>query len=151
MDDNLKEILKNFINKIQEVGDYTEAGVNNAFEKFKKSLTIHKHVPEPGPKHTAGYINTTIEEAITNAKRPIYIPVKKNEYGNIECAVYPGLLVRDVGENTGVVYGIQDGENIVSLSMNQIRICMANGWRYDGENLVGSAKTTYNELRTDPK
>ena len=65
---------------------------------------------------------------------------------NKECTIIPGLLVKELGPNDSIAYGVQDGPNIAPLSINQLLACQANGFKYDKNNTVGSAKFTTSPL-----
>ena len=75
-----------------------------------------------------------------------------NDYGNLESTIYPGLVFKKFTEDTPngpeeyhVCIGFQDAANIAPLSINQLRVCQANGWRFDVNNTVGCAKTVTSE------
>ena len=156
MSDRYKEILELYTSVVIKKGDYSQAGLESAFNEFCDTLTIPKYEYKP-PKQNIDnnhYVKTTLAEAIQRAKLPVMISVEKNKYGNWESTVYPGLIFKEINVCTDpkhpkmqyVCIGFQDGEKIAPLSMNQLRICQANGWMFDTSNTVGCAKTVSSDL-----
>ena len=158
MSEQYESILKLFTNILVQKGIYTVDGIRNAYKDFCDSLAVQEYKSKPTPAaNNDKYVQTTLAEAIQRAKQPVKIPVKKNEYDNFESTVYQGLIFKefmhDVADPaTGkfetyyVCVGFQDGKNIAPLSMNHLRICQANGWRFDVNNTIGCAKTTTSDL-----
>lgn len=134
-----------FVKILVESDNFTPSGVEVAFEKFTQSLQVHEHKPRRGATNESRYIKTTLRDAVEKARLPVYIPVMRNDHGNLESTVYRGLVFKTI-EGKNVAIGIQDGEKIAPLSINQLRVCEANGWQYDASNVVGSAATMGGDL-----
>tara|TARA_R110001599_G_scaffold129873_1_gene304558 strand:+ start:14589 stop:15128 length:540 start_codon:yes stop_codon:yes gene_type:complete len=168
-----KTILGLFVSKIKT---YNTEGVELAFIEFEKSLTEKVHAPKNNHLKGGEYIKTSLAEAAEAAKLPVYITVKKNGYGNMESTVYPGLIFieqsasgdkientnsistnnnnnapsGDIGKNNGrnwVAHAVQDGKDLRPLDMNVTLVCQANGWRFDKNNLIGSAEKISSDLK----
>ena len=79
-------------------------------------------------------------QAVEPANIPILIQVVGQAEGSKSVEIRPRV--------NGIIEQItfQDGEKIAPLSMNQVRICQANGYRFDVTNTVGCAKTVDSEL-----
>lgn len=137
--------LKPFVDLLVEKGDFTVAGVEAAFDAFSKSLSVKEYKPIVVTDSSSE--KTTLKEAAEKAKLPIYLTVEKNSEGNFESTVYRGLVFKEAEGGVWVAFGLQDGKNIVPLTMNAVYACRANGWRYNSNNLVGSAAETKSELR----
>ena len=148
---SLSEILNLFVKLVIDGNDFTEAGINKAFEKFDNSLKIHEHKPKINTQFNGDYVKTTLKQTAEAAKQPVFITADKNKYGNIESTIYPGLIFIEESPSKWIAHGLQDGANIAPLTMNVALVCQANGWRYDGNNLTGSAKATTSPLRVDKK
>lgn len=146
-----KKLLQPFINKIVAGGNYTPAGIEAAFAAFQASLEIKTYKPEPLDVEKGAFVKTTLQEAVAAAKLPVEILVEKNEYGNMESVIYPGLLFEEDPNEKDLwtAYGMQDGPNIAPLTMNAVLVCRANGFLYSGKNLAGSAALTSSELRKE--
>lgn len=144
-----KKILQPFINKIISGGNYTPEGIEAAFSAFEASLQVKTYKPVPSESEKDIFVKTTLQEAVEAAKLPVEIMVEKNEQGNMESLIYPGLLFKKEtsGEDLWIAYGLQDGANVAPLTMNAVLVCRANGFLYSGENLAGSAAATTSELR----
>ena len=142
----VKTVLDIFTGILIKNGDFTVAGVEKAFREFSSKVTVHKYKPPKASNGPRSYIRTTLAEAVENAKLPVLIPVRRNQYGNWESTIYPGLLFNDPEPTKAVAFGMQDGPKIAPLSINQLLICQANGFRYMKNNTVGSAKHTSSEL-----
>ncbi len=148
---SFSEILNLFVKLITDGNDFTEVGVEKAFKKFVDSLKVHEHKPRINTQYTGDYVKTTLKQTAEAAKQPVYITAEKNKYGNMESTIYPGLIFIEESPNRWIAHGLQDSANIAPLTMNVALVCQANGWRYDGNNLSGSAKATTSPLRVDPK
>jgi hypothetical protein len=147
MSERYQEILKIYVDIIIKQGDYSVQGIESAFIEFCNSLKKHEIKPRVIAKDAdeTNYVKTTLAEAIQRARLPVHITVQRNKHGNLESTVYPGLIFKEVN-GANICVGFQDGEKIAPLSMNQVRICQANGYRFDVTNTVGSAKTVDSEL-----
>ena len=145
MTDRYEEILRLYTKIVLKNGKFDVDGLQRAFKEFCASLAVQPVKPKPiATTNNSSYVKTTLAEAIQRAKQPVVIPVKTNEHGNLESTIYPGLVfkeVKDGDETYHVCYGFQDGKNIAPLSINQLRVCQANGWRFDVNNTVGCATT----------
>ncbi len=124
--------------------DFTPDGIEYAFEIFCKNIRVQE--VSPAARYAPGFVKSSIDAAIEAAKQPVYIPYKINSYGNKECTIIPGLLVKEIGPNDVIAYGVQDGPNIGKLSINQLLACQANGFKYDKNNTVGSAQRCSSDL-----
>lgn len=152
MSEKFKLLLESYTTILIKNGIYTVDGIQAAFKDFCDSLTIQEPKIKPLPNNNnANYIQTTLSEAIQRAKQPVIITVKKNENDDWESTVYPGMIFKEFPNETGddthyVCVGFKDGKNLQPLSMNQLRICQANGWRFDINNTIGCAKTVSTDL-----
>jgi hypothetical protein len=144
--DDRKAILLLFTNKILSLGDFTPAGVEKAFASFISLLEEKSIRPPPKTVDSKEYVSTTLQDAIALAKKPIEIPFFINQYGNKECTVISGLILRD-DANGVYAEGLQDGANIVPLTMREVTACKGNGFRYNGSNTTGSAQFTSDSNR----
>jgi hypothetical protein len=142
-----KAILLLFTGKLLSLGDFTPQGVEKAFALFIASLEEKTVKPPPRTTDNREYVMTTLQEAIAAAKKPIEIPYFVNQYGNKESTIIKGLVLAE--DENGDVYatGLQDGNNIVPLTMREVTACKGNGFRYKGSNTVGSAQFTSDNLR----
>ena len=143
------EILDGFVNLIVKGNDFSAGGVEIAFAEFCKSLKEIEHKPIPAVNDRSGYVKTTLKEAVEAAKLPVYIVASKNSQGNMEWELYPGLVIKPDPDkpDSWIAHGLQDGPSIAPLTMNAVLVCQANGVKYDGKNLSGSAKMTSTPLR----
>lgn len=152
MSKDLRRLLSLFTDVVVKNGDFTTAGVEKAFNEFVENITIHKPKPAaaskaPAGSNNAGYVKTTLQEAVEQAKLPIHIPVFKNRFGYWESTLYKGLLFNDEDPQHAIAFGNQgDDGKIHPLTMNQLFVCQANGYRYLKKNTQGSATMCNNEL-----
>lgn len=136
-----KGILLLFTGKILALGDFTPVGVEKAFALFVDLLEEKTIKPPPKTGDAKDYIATTLQDAIAIAKKPIEIPYFVNQYGNKESTIIKGLVLEQDAEGV-YASGLQDGSNIVPLTMREVTACKGNGFRYKGSNTVGSAQFT---------
>lgn len=148
-----KDILESYTKIVIKNDDYTVEGLLEAYKQFCESLAVKTYKPQVAIVNKDAYVKTTLAEAIARAKQPVVIPVQKNKYNNWESTVRPGLIFEERNVSDGpepkmqyVCVGVQDGDKIAPLSMNQLRVCQANGWRFDAKNTVGCAKTVTTDL-----
>lgn len=144
MSEECAKVIAIFTELIVKNGDFTPDGIEYAFETFCKNIKVQEI--SPAAKYAPGFVKSSIDAAIEAAKQPVYIPCKPNKYGNMECTIIPGLLVKQLGPNDAIAYGVQDGPNIGKLSINQLLACQANGFKYDRNNTVGSAQRCTSDL-----
>jgi len=147
MDVGYSQVLQPFVTRLRKGGDFSAKGVEAAFQAFVDSLEIK--VYKPPAVESSSYVKTTLQEAVENSKRPVQIAAEINRFGNMESLVYPGLIFKeDPADKQWTAHGLQDDSgNVVPLTMNAVLVCRANGWRFDGKNLAGSAKLVSSELR----
>uniref|UniRef100_A0A6C0CFI7 Uncharacterized protein n=1 Tax=viral metagenome TaxID=1070528 RepID=A0A6C0CFI7_9ZZZZ len=147
MEADYRQVLQPFVTRIRKGGIYTVEGVEAAFLAFVDSFEIK--VYKPPETESSGYVKTTLQEAVEASKRPVQISVEVNSFGNMESLVYPGLIFKeDLNDKQWTAHGLQDDSgNIVPLTMNAVLVCRANGWRFNGKNLGGSASLVSSELR----
>lgn len=134
-----RKILDLFVGKLIAAGNFTVQGVEKAFEAFVNSLEERNVAPPPKTNDGGEYIKTSLKAAADAAKRPIFILYFNNDYGNKESQHIKGLLI-DEDEIGAYAYGVQDGPNVLPLTMREVTACMANGFRYKGANTSGSAQ-----------
>lgn len=141
-----KQLLILFVTKIKSLGDYTPAGIEKAYKIFCDSIEEKNVKPPPKTSNTHEYVATTLEDAIAAAKKPVEIPYFLNRYGNKESAIIKGMILQE-DENGVFAIGLQDGPNIVPLTMREVTACKGNGFRYKGANTTGSAQYTSDSNR----
>ena len=144
---NFEEILDLFVSLVIQGKDFTAQGIEVAFTTFCASLKVHEHKPKVNSSALPGeFVKTTLKEAAEKCRVPVYIIADINKYGNMESVDYPGLIFKKDDQNRWVAIGLQDGPNIAPLTMNALLCAMGNGWRYDKNNVSGSAKAASSDL-----
>ena len=141
-----RTILGLFATKIKAGGDYTVQGVEKAFEVFCLSLEEKTTKPPPRATNNETYVATAFEDAVAAASKPVKIPYFVNSYGNKESTIIAGMVL-DEDEMGVYAKGVQDGANIVPLTMREVTACKGNGFRYKGSNTTGSAQFTNDNNR----
>jgi len=144
MSEECAKIITILTEMLLKGGDFSVDGVEYVFEVFCKNIKV-KEAPVTA-RFAPGFVKSSIDAAIEAAKQPVYIPYKVNKYGNMECTIIPGLLIKELGPNDAIAYGVQDGPNVGKLSINQLLACQANGFKYDKNNTVGSARQCTSDL-----
>lgn len=144
MAEEVGKIILKFTDFVVNGNDFTVVGIETAFVKFCESIKVQevKRVSRYNP----GFVKSSIEAAIDAAKHPVVIPYKVNDFGNKECTIIPGLIVKELGPGDAMAIGVQDGPRIAPLSITQLLACRANGFKFDADNTVGSAKFASSEL-----
>lgn len=142
-------ILKLYIDVVKQNKDYTVAGLEKAFKTFADSLNQKTITPPPRNLEPGDYVRTTLADAAKAANKPIVIPTFVNKFGNIESRHIQGLIFQKDENDNVFAIGVQDGPNIMPLSMHYVRLCMTNGYRYKQSNTVGSAQSATNELQVN--
>ena len=145
MSSSLDTTLSIYTKILLEANDFTPDGVRAAYKAFCDSLKVHKREPPPKMSNDIGFVQTTLQEAIKKHNRPVYVPYFINEYGNKESTIIKYAVLEERDGQT-IVIGVQDGEKISPLSINQLRCCYANGYYFDSSNTVGSASTMGGKL-----
>lgn len=148
---DIKTILGAYVSKIKE---FSEEGLEEAFVLFQKSLVEKIHESKNHHLGNDDYIKTSLAETAKNAKLPVFITVKENEYGNMESTDYPGLIFVNMKRQTEegekdrwIAHALQDGSELRPLDMNVAIVCAGNGWEFDRDNLVGSAQKISSDLK----
>ena len=136
-----KQLLMLFVSKVKSLGNYTPEGIEKAFKAFCESIEEKNVKPPPKTSNVKEYVSTTLEDAIAAAKKPVEIPYFVNKYGNKESTIIKGMILAE-DENGAYAAGLQDGINIVPLTMREVTACKGNGFRYSGANTTGSAQFT---------
>lgn len=136
-----KQLLALFVSKVKSMGDYTPSGIEKAFKSFCDSIEEKNVKPPPRTNNAKEYVATTLEDAIAAAKKPIEIPYFLNRYGNKESTIIKGMILAE-DSNGAYASGLQDGPNVVPLTMREVTACKGNGFRYSGTNTTGSAQFT---------
>jgi hypothetical protein len=141
-----KHILTLFVNMVKAGKDFTISGIEKAFQAFCLSLEEKNIKPPPRAVNPDTYVATAFEDAVAAAAKPVKIPYFVNAYGNKESTIIAGMILAE--DEIGVyAAGVQDGANIVPLTMREVTACKGNGFRYKGSNTSGSAQFTTDSNR----
>jgi len=141
-----RRILELFTSKLISNGDFSMAGVRKAFEAFVKSLEEKVIKPPPKVADNGEYIKTTLSDAVAASKKPIVMLYFLNQYGNKESQMIKNMVLEEDADGVYAA-GLQDGPNIVPLTMREVTACKGNGFRYKGSNTTGSAQFTTDSNR----
>lgn len=112
------DLVRNIINKVQSIPD--------------KEKTVKKNT---------NATNTILDKIVK--QNPIIV-IKKNSYGNHE-HLETGFVFE---QSTKRVYGKQTGENVVTLTKEDIELCNKYNFKYEIPESLGVDKNTKNEEET---
>ena len=139
----ITKILDSFIYVLVKYDLLNAKAIEKARDEYFESITFKK----PEDINDSDYVETTIDAALSNARRPIHILVKNNEDGTIEAQQIPGLLLKKFEDGHIRAYGTRiDGVVREELPIKYLLLCRANGIKFVKENAIGSGKLVSTDL-----